>query len=177
MGLWTGWGITWASMIYSHLNNGDMAELLLDIWRKVFRNHGGGSLHDSYFKGFTLMDARQHIMQIDATMGALTAIQDMLLHTRQGVVHIFAGVPDTWREVSFEKMPTPGGFIVSASRIEKKFLKVVVLATRPGKLALVVHDNHPLLAKLDGVEIPMVNGAFHCTMEASHSLIIEQRNN
>ena len=176
MGLWTGWGITWASMIYSRLNNGDMAELLFDIWRKVFRNHGGGSLHDSYFKGFTLMDARQHIMQIDATMGALTAIQDMLLHTRQGVIHIFAGIPDTWKEVSFEKMPAPGGFIVSASRIGKKFLKVIVLATRPGKLSLVIHDKHPLQAKLDGVEIPMVNGAFHCAMEASHSLIIEQRN-
>jgi hypothetical protein len=34
-----------------------MAELLLEIWEKVYTNQGGGTLHDCNFPGFTLIGA------------------------------------------------------------------------------------------------------------------------
>ena len=175
MGQWSGWGTTWAAMIYSRLNNGDMAELILELWKRVYTNPGGGSLHDAFFPGVTLIDSRPHIMQMDATMGALTAIQDMLMHSRQGTIHVFAGVPRRWKHVSFENMPAPGGFLVSASRKGDDCLTVTVTATRAQPLSIVVHDWKPLDATLDGVDVPLRDGAFHCMLESGQVFHIERR--
>lgn len=138
MGLWSGWCVPWAAMINNRLDNGDAAELMLQIWRKTYNNPGGGSLHDAAFRGFTLMVGRPQIMQMDGAMGALTAVQDMFLHSRQGVLHIFAGVSALHRKVSFEGMPAPGGFKVSAWR-EPQVSRVRVTAFRDNTLKLVFH--------------------------------------
>ncbi|RMD76250.1 MAG: hypothetical protein D6820_13060, partial [Lentisphaerae bacterium] len=123
MGRWSGWCVPWASMIHSRVGNGKMAELLLEIWDRVFTNCGHGTLHDCDFPGFTLMGSpnfldserrRSEIMQMDAGMGAVTAIQEMLLHSRRGVCHIFHGVPEPWRDVRFDFMPTEFGCRIRA---------------------------------------------------------------
>ncbi len=126
MGMWSGWCVPWAAMLHSRFDNGDMAELLLEIWDRVYTNEGHGTLHDCVFPGFTLIGAPamvpdwrslpQERMQMDAGMGVTAAILDMLLHTRRGVNHIFAGVPSRWANVAFEGIRTEGAFLVSASR-------------------------------------------------------------
>ena len=124
MGLWSGWCVPWASMIHTRFGNADMAELLLEIWERVFTNEGHGTLHDCHFPGFTLIGApagvekidRPEIMQMDAGMGATAAIMEMLLHTRRGVNYLFAGAPLRWERVAFERILTEGAFLVSAER-------------------------------------------------------------
>ncbi len=121
-GLWSGWCVPWASAIHTRLGNGQMAALLLDIWQRIFTNHGHGTLHDAEHPGFTLMGigatahqkrGREEIMQMDAGMGAITAISDMLLYEQNGVHHVFGGVPPAWREAAFGPMRTDGAFLVS----------------------------------------------------------------
>lgn len=124
MGLWSGWCVSWASQLHTRMGNADMAELLIEIWDRVFTNEGHGTLHDCQFAGFTLMGAgascssgqRGEIMQMDAGMGTVSAIMDMLLHTRRGVNYLFAGAPAGWVEVSFAGLLTEGAFLVSARR-------------------------------------------------------------
>jgi alpha-L-fucosidase 2 len=55
-------------------------------------------------------------MQMDGGMGAVAAVQEMLLHTRRGVNHLFAGAPARWETVQFDDMLTDGAFLVSARR-------------------------------------------------------------
>jgi hypothetical protein len=140
MGLWSGWCVPWAAMIHSRLGNGKMAELLLEIWERVFTNPGHGTLHDCDFPGFTLMggpaflDGNTHrrgeIMQMDAGMGAIVAIQDMLLHSRRGVQHVFPGVPAGWPDAEFGWMPCEDGCRVRARRSRKRTEEVAIAADR-----------------------------------------------
>ena len=123
-GLWSGWCVPWASMIHTRAGNADAAELWLEIWQRVFTNEGHGTLHDVHFPGFSLMGkgavctdpGREEIMQIEAGMGCVTAIQEMLLHTRAGVVRLFHGAPRHWTRVGFTRLRAPGGFLLSARR-------------------------------------------------------------
>ena len=150
MGKWSGWCIPWASALHSRLDNGGMAELLLEILNKVFMNEGRGSLHDSMFSGFTLIGGRElpgeseylenrlqpdrekiDVMQLDAAMGAVNAIQDMLAHSRRGVIHVFPGIPAAWRNVSFRNMPCEGGFLIDAE-IRDSILQPLRITSRRG---------------------------------------------
>ncbi|MBN1674008.1 MAG: hypothetical protein JXR37_23360 [Kiritimatiellae bacterium] len=144
MGAWSGWCVPWASMIHSRLDNPDMAELLLEIWDRVFTNEGGGTLHDCEFPGFTTMGAPsfgetkrpRERMQMDAGMGAIVAIQDMLIHSRRGVHYLFAGAPRRWRNVAFGPMRCEGAFRVGAERHEGQVRSVTILAEAGGTFRL-----------------------------------------
>lgn len=146
MGLWSGWCMPWAAAIHSRLGNGDMAELTLEIWHRVFTNSGRGTLHNAGFAGLSLIGApppfegrrppEREIMQLDAGMGAVAAVQEMLLHPRRGVLHLFPGVPASWREAAFEPMLVPGAFRVGARRVAGQVSAVEIHATVAGMLRL-----------------------------------------
>jgi hypothetical protein len=141
MGLWSGWCVPWASMIHTRMDHADAAELLLEIWDRVFTNEGHGTLHDVHFPGFSLMAASQYmglkeIMQIDAGMAVTAAILEMLLHTRRGVGYLFTGAPSSWSNVSFSNIRTEGGFLVSASRSAGQTREVRIVAERGGLFRL-----------------------------------------
>jgi hypothetical protein len=140
MGMWSGWCVPWASMIHTRFGNADMAELLLEIWERVYTNEGHGTLHDCNFAGFTLIGTPRittgerppEKMQMDAGMGATAAIMELMLHTRRGIHYVFAGAPRRWRRVAFEGMRTEGAFLVSAERTEGTVTKVEVKSEAGG---------------------------------------------
>ncbi len=144
MGLWSGWGTAWAASIHARVENAEAAELMLEIWERVFTNEGRGTLHDVSFSGITLMgrDAlpgkthRPEVMQMDAGMAATAAVQEMLLHTRRGVTHVFPAAPARWENVSFKNMRTDGAFLVSAARTGGIVEKVELTSLAGGTLQL-----------------------------------------
>ena len=133
-GLWSGWCVPWAAMLFTRFNRGDAAELLLESWERAFTNEGGGTLHDAGTSGFSLFgQSANHkvdrigtrkrnqggfgeIMQMDAGMGVTAAIQEMLLHTRRGVNYVMAAVPPDWKDVTFSRFLTDVAMVVSARR-------------------------------------------------------------
>lgn len=144
MGAWSGWCMPWAAQLHTRLDNADMAVLVLEIWRRVFVNEGRGTLHDCNFPGLTIMGARdpgvrpeREIMQMDAGMGVVNAILDLLVHERRGVHHLFAGCPQSWRDVQFDGIRVAGGFLVSGKRVDGRVREVQVLSTnRPGTFTM-----------------------------------------
>ena len=59
-------------------------------------------------------------MQMNANMGTVNAIQEMLLHTVRGTMRAFLATHKFWQHaVSFEKMRTESDFVVSAQVKEK----------------------------------------------------------
>lgn len=142
MGHWTGWCMPWAVQLHARVGNADMAELMLEIWQRVFTNRGHGTLHDHGMPGLTLMGsaagaATFETMQMDAGMGALAAIADMLCHTQRGVARFFRGCPDDWDHVSFAGIRVEGGFLVDGERRSGGAAKLVVRATRDGQFRYV----------------------------------------
>ena len=143
-GLWSGWCVPWASIIHTRVGNAEAAELWLEIWERLFTNEGHGTLHDVHFSGFSLMGKgavqggvpRDEIMQIEAGMSCVAAIQEMLLYVSQGVTHLFAGAPARWTRVGFERMRTEGAFLVSARRTGGRVEPLTVESLAGGVLRL-----------------------------------------
>ena len=73
---------------------------------------------------------------MDAGMGAVTAVQDMLIHSRRNVVFVLPGVPKHWKNVSFKGMPCEGGFSISAEKKDGKICNVTVHSSRGGSLKI-----------------------------------------
>jgi len=140
-GLWSGWCLSWASAIHSRMGNGESAEFYLEAFDRFYTNEGQGTLHDAWAAGFSLtgQGGRQRsregmvdVMQIDGAMGTTAAIQEMLLHTRRGVNHIFAGVPWRWKDCSFDGMRTDGAFLIGAARLNRQVASVTVKSEKGG---------------------------------------------
>ena len=153
MGLWTGWCVPWASQIFSRCGNGDASALMLKIWKDCFNNYGGGSLHDGRYKGFTYFSQiRGEVMQMDGSMGAVTAIQDQFMHVFDGQIRVFYGVPPRLNDVSFSNMFAPGGLRISGSISRKKGINVTVHATIDAELRLKVRNSEEFVQQLKAGE-------------------------
>ena len=138
MGQWSGWCMTWASMLNSRLKNGTMAEAMLELWKKFFTNRGHGSLHDANLTGLSTMGAPKFYqpagsgvcpMQMDGAMGSIKAIQEMLIHSRRNVYTIFPGVPERWSNCQFKDMACKGTIRVSAE-MKNEQIEFVKLTTQ-----------------------------------------------
>jgi alpha-L-fucosidase 2 len=144
-GLWSGWCVPWASIIHSRVGNSRAAIEWLHWWNSNFTNEGRGTLHDAAFRGTSLISSpnyrtyapgqeHREIMQLDAGFGALSAVYEMLVQDRQGVVHILPGLPPEWKELSFHNILTEGGFLVSALISGGKIDQVVIEAQHEGTI-------------------------------------------
>ena len=135
-GQWTGWCLPWAAILHARTGNGEMAVLLLEIFRRAFVRSGYASTHDACLHGFTVMDGRPDIMQVEAACAAAAAIMELLAHTSGGVLRLFPAVPSAWREVSFEGIRVEGGFLVSTTMAARRVIEVRVKAESEGSLRL-----------------------------------------
>ena len=142
MGAWSSESLPWAAAIHTRFKNADMAEVLLEVWERLFVNEGHASVRDPLFDGFTMKDASpstttpSETLSLDAFMGATGAILEMLLHTRRGVNVLFCGAPQRWKYVSFDNIRTEGAFEVGATRRSGRVLRVSVKANAQGVFRL-----------------------------------------
>ncbi len=146
-GLWSGWCVPWASIINSRTGKIRASIEWLHWWEKNFTNEGRGTLHNAAFRGTSLISSpdfsryvpgRDHneIMQLDAGFGALTAVYEMLVQERDGVVYILPEVPFQWKDLSFSKILAPGGFLVSAAIKDGRRNEVSVISQYGGTIRL-----------------------------------------
>jgi alpha-L-fucosidase 2 len=143
MGAWESCSLPWASAIHMRLNNADMAEVLLEIWERVFMNESHAAVREPIFAGFTAPGGsgaarsdRHEILNLDALMAATGQILELLLHTRRGVNHLFGGAPQRWKNVSFDNIRTEGAFEVGATRRNGHVVRVSVKANTAGVFRL-----------------------------------------
>ncbi len=139
MGAWNSASLPWAGMIHTRLGNADMAELLLEIWERVFTNEGHSPVRDPIFMGFStrgtpesVKEGKYETLHMDACMGATAAIPEMMVQTRRGVNYLFAGAPKRWKHVSFDNIRTEGAFEIGATRVNGRVIRVSVKANAPG---------------------------------------------
>jgi alpha-L-fucosidase 2 len=152
MGEWSGWCMPWASIIHSRLKNGEASETILELWKRFFTNEGNGTLHDVRYPGISIMGMGRisgEIMQIEAGMAAITAVQEMLIHSVKDVIRIFPGVPVWWRDVSFCGMRTEGAFLIDAEMEDGKITKMKVFSEKGSHLRIENNIAKAVLVKRD----------------------------
>lgn len=144
MGKWSEWSMPIAAIIQCRMGFKESPWQILQMWRKLFVNEGLATVYAARFPGLTThrKDLQKsslethEIMQLDGTMGAVTAFYEMLVHTRNGITHIFPGVPDEMKDIAFSNIRVPGGFLISAERRNSKLQSVHIKSTIAGALTL-----------------------------------------
>lgn len=147
-GAWTGWCVTWASMLYAHLGMSDAAVSWLHYWHLNFVNEGRGTLHDPNWAGISTRyrddPARQvaagkpnkEIMQLDARLGGLNAVLELLVQQKPTVLTLVPSIPRGWDHFSFRNVMVAGGFRVSGLVDKGRLSEVVIEATRASTITL-----------------------------------------
>ncbi len=151
-GSWTGWSVTWASMLCSRTGLPDAALSWLWILAQNFTNEGHATLHNANSAGFCSWDDGSlawpdhrkgadflyyEIMQMDASMGAISGTLELIVSSRNGAIHIADRLPKGWRDLSFKRIRTAGGFILSGTFRHGRLDELTVESTRGGELRLV----------------------------------------
>jgi len=149
-GYWTGWCIPWAAIICARCGLADAAVNWLRWWKMLYTNEGHGTLHNADFPGCTAWDdgaldtpdfrkspAFREIMQVDAAMGAVTAIMELLVQCRHDGIHVLPRLPRHWRQFTFDGIRAEGAFLVGATVRGRQVVEVRVksLAGQPLDLA------------------------------------------
>ena len=144
-GEWTGWCLPWASVLCSRLELPDAALAWLSWMLDNFTNEGWGTLHNADFAGTVAshdgsLQRRQkpthEVMQMDATLGFLTGITELLVQNRRDGIHILPKIPRRWNQLSFDGIRTEGAFLVGARAEGKNVVEVRVKSEKGGLLQL-----------------------------------------
>jgi hypothetical protein len=148
-GMWTGWCIPWASVLCSRLNLADAAVAWLHWLLDNFTNEGWGTRHNADFPGTAAFDdgsltshswmAENEVMQMDATMGFITAVTELLVQNRRDGLHILPKLPRRWKVLSFDGIRCEGALLAGATVQDGKVTHVRLKAERESTLA--VHAN------------------------------------
>lgn len=142
-GAWSGWSFPWAAILHARLGRPDAAIHWLHTGRRVFFNEGRGSLHDPSFPGVsTILTAppepgkNREIMQMDASLGAVTAILELLVQCRPDGIHLLPAIPQGWRDFGFQGIYAEGGFRFDANVSGGHVQEIRVEALHNGELVL-----------------------------------------
>lgn len=151
-GNWTGWCVPWASILCSRNGLVEAALSWLHLLEEQFTNEGHATLHNANGAGMfgwndgSLAwpnnrkgpDFHQHeIMQMDAAMGGLTAILELFISYRNGMIFITDRLPKGWRELSVSQVCIEGGFKLDLTFRHGQIESITVHCTRSGELNLI----------------------------------------
>jgi hypothetical protein len=86
---------------------------------------------------------------IETPLSAARSLQDILIQSWGGTIRVFPGVPESWKDVTIDKMRTEGAFLVSAVKRDGKtrWIRVQSLAGEPCRVKC---DINHVRADVDG---------------------------
>ena len=134
-GAWTGYSFSWQGNLYARALEGDKAAEALRIFAKCFclKNsfHANGDQCKAGHSGFTYRP-----FTLEGNFAFASAIQEMLLQSHTGTIHVFPAIPTDWQVASFDKLRARGALIVSAQMKNGQVAKVEIKSEKGGEVLL-----------------------------------------
>lgn len=160
----TGYSFSWLGNLQARNFDGEGAAKSLHIFAENFclpnSFHVNGEQHD---KGYSKFKYRPFTLEGNFAFAA--AIQEMLIQSHTGVIHIFPAIPESWDTLSFDQLRTEGAFLISAKKEKGLVKEVKVYAEKGGVLKLKnpfgdksFKINTQYTMEKDILNIPMVAG-------------------
>ncbi|MGC8847085.1 MAG: glycosyl hydrolase family 95 catalytic domain-containing protein, partial [Candidatus Hydrogenedens sp.] len=122
---WCGYSFAWKSILSARAGRTEDTIRNLKIFSEGFvlpnSFHCNG---DQSGKGYS--DFKYRPFTLEGNFASGTAVQEMLLQSHNGLIHIFPCIPDDWKNVSFYQLRAEGGFLISAERKAGKTIKVII---------------------------------------------------
>ena len=133
-GQWSEWCYPWAMILQSRWEMSEAPSVLLEVWKRLFLNESLATVYLPKFRGLSShrrADAAKpkeisEVMQLDGTMAGATALLELVIHERGGVIELFPGVPEIWQDVEFSGVRLPGGLAASGSRKGGKLRRLLL---------------------------------------------------
>ena len=148
-GEWVGYSFSWMGNLKARAFDGTGAAEILRIFATSFclpnSFHVNG---DQSGKGYSNFIYRPFTLEGNFAFAA--GLQEMLIQSHTGIIHVFPAVPDTWKDIRFVHLRTEGAFLVSAIKNNGLLEEVQVESTMGGKLKL---------------KNPFENNEFECSQE------------
>lgn len=124
-----------ASMLCSRGDPGDGDKALETL--KVF--------FPKYIRKNTLYNESGPVME--TPFSAMCSLEDMYMQDWGGVIRIFRGCPESWKECSFKDMRASGAFLVSADRRGGETVFIRVRSEKGGKCRIQTGMRSPVASK------------------------------
>ncbi len=152
MGQWSEWCMPWAAILQARTGMPEAPVPLLRLWQALFVNEGRATVYLPRFRGLTAHRRADlakplethEVMQLDGAMGAATAVMEMVAHERGGAIHVGAGLPAAWRDLSVRRLRLPGPLLLGLDRRDGALRRLTLRHLVGGPVRLVAHGAGPL---------------------------------
>ncbi|MFK5974313.1 MAG: glycoside hydrolase N-terminal domain-containing protein [Flavobacteriaceae bacterium] len=132
---WVGYSFSWLGNIQARAFDGEGAAKTLRIFAENFclpnSFHVNGEQHDRGFSKF-----KYRPFTLEGNFAFASGIQEMLIQSHTGIVHVFPAIPKSWKTLSFDRLRTEGAFIISAKKENGQVTSVHIHAEKGGILKL-----------------------------------------
>ena len=132
----TGWSLSHMSNIYARLNDGERAKECLDLLLRFCTGQNLYTHHNDWRNmGVTLkyLHAGHPPFQIDANLGFVSAIYEMLLYSDLDKIKLLPALPKDFKEGSIENIHARLGYTLSIEWNENQ-VKAKITAQNDGKI-------------------------------------------
>ena len=172
-GLWSGWSFPWASIIYSRLEMPEAAHTMLSIFRRAFMKDDYALRYLPERVCFTAVagPTASLIMQLEAGMAATAAVMEMCVHCSRGVIYPFAGIPDYWKDLSFDGIRTEGAFLIGGRKENGIVSELTITALHDGKMKIKAPPGNFIVFR-NGVKVTSISRQIYETDMAGGERII-----
>ncbi|NML19425.1 hypothetical protein HHL16_01005 [Pseudoflavitalea sp. G-6-1-2] len=130
-GEWVGYSFAWMGNLYARTLQGDSALRQLQIFASNFVSSNSFHLNGDQ-KGGQYSHYTYRPFTLEGNFAFAQGIHEMLLQSHRGYIEIFPALPSSWNNVSFSKLRTEGGFLVSARKENGVEYDLTIAATRNG---------------------------------------------
>jgi hypothetical protein len=132
---WTGYSYSWLGNLKARAMDGEGAAEALRTFAECFclRNtfHVNGDQTKSGKSKYTYRP-----FTLEGNFAFASAINEMLIQSHTGIIRVFPAVPNSWENVSFNKLRTVGAFLVSSEMKNGEVTKVEIESETGGEFQL-----------------------------------------
>ena len=141
---WTGYSYAWYGNMQARALNGEKAAQALRTFAECFclpnTFHVNGDQSGTGKSKFTYRP-----FTLEGNFAFASGIQEMLLQSHTGIIHVFPAIPQEWNDVSFGNLRAMGAFLVSAERRAGRVVKLKVRSEKGGVLRIASPVNGQVL--------------------------------
>lgn len=111
LGAQTGWSFMHMAAIYARFGNGEKALECMDLLAQSGILNNFYTLHNDWRNMGVSLNMREAPIQMDANMGWVNAVQEMLLYNSPSLIKLLPALPDRWNKGKIKKWCFMGGTI------------------------------------------------------------------
>ena len=157
---WCGYSYSWLANLSARAFDGELAASALKTFAQCFclsnTFHVNGDQTKSGKSRFTYKP-----FTLEGNFAFAAGVQEMLLQSHTGIIHVFPAIPKSWKNVSFSNLRAMGAYLVSASKRNGKLNYVEIDPEKSGTCQVKIiegMDVHSMKITGSAGEVSLKNG-------------------